>query len=181
MSLLEKAKLKDPRTNPEDWTEDELHELHNQIYSSATGQFNAITDAWHDSVNELYANILLAQEKERKENQKRKPAKTHRYLITFTLKPDAVNKSKEAEDYVVSQAKRQNALGINQMHYVVEKTKQGVPHFHVVLETDTPLKKNRFQYYEKLFGHVDISKTKGTTIDEGLNYISKESKPIKLV
>lgn len=104
---------------------------------------------------------------------------TYKYLVTFTLKPDAVEDADKAELYIHSQADRE-MLKICAMSYVKELTKAGVPHFHAVIETSKPLKRNRFQYYEKLFGHVDISRTKGQTTQEALNYISKENHPIKL-
>lgn len=109
-----------------------------------------------------------------------KEKKKYIYMLTFTLKPEAVGKAKEAEDFVRAQADRK-ALGITSYSYVKELTKAGVPHFHAVIETEIPLKKNRFQYYEKIYGKVDFSRTKGQTNQEALEYISKDSVPIVLL
>lgn len=106
--------------------------------------------------------------------------KIYRYLITFTLKPDAVDKADDAEFLVVSQAERK-ALGFLSFVYVRELTKAGVPHFHCAVETDRILKKDRFNYYIKTYGSVDISPTKAQTIQEALNYISKEAQPKRLI
>lgn len=106
--------------------------------------------------------------------------KIYRYLITFTLKPEAVHQAEEAEAFVREQSKRV-ALKWLSFTYVKELTKQGAPHFHCAVETTQALKKNRFEYYAKKFGFVDISKTRGQTIQEALTYISKEGQPIKLI
>lgn len=103
----------------------------------------------------------------------------YRYLLTFTLKPESVDKADTAEEYIKTQTDRE-ALKIVSFAYVKELTKNKVPHWHAVIETEIPVKRNRFQYYEKLFGHVDISRTKGQTTQEALNYISKDSPPIVL-
>lgn len=100
----------------------------------------------------------------------------YRYLVTFTLAPDNVSKADEAEQYIRNQPNR-SMLGIQYYAYVREQHKSGVPHWHSVVVTDRPLKRNRFQYYEKLYGKIDCSRTKGQTHQEALNYISKESVP----
>lgn len=111
---------------------------------------------------------------------KGKTIKRYMYLVTFTLKTDSIKDALQAEEFVKSQAER-TALQIKKYAYVKELTKQGTPHFHVVVETLKPLKRNRFQYYEKLFGSVDISRTKGQTTQEALQYISKDSTPVILL
>lgn len=112
--------------------------------------------------------------------------RSYRYLITFTLSPklntdlDPKDLEKVVEELVVSTAKRE-ALGITYFAFAKEYTKKGVAHWHVAIETTKCLKKNRFQYYTKTYGNVDISKTKGTTLIEALNYISKDTVPTVLV
>lgn len=108
--------------------------------------------------------------------------KSYRYLMTFTLKPSLHGDNdsyEQAEKYIKDQVHRE-ALGILEYYYIKELTKKGTPHWHVAISTSKPLKKNRVQYYEKKFGHVDLSRTKGQTLQEALNYMSKEGQPIKL-
>lgn len=107
--------------------------------------------------------------------------KAYRYLLTFTLKPEAVSKSEQAQAWLYKQAERRDTLGIRLMFIARETTKKNVPHWHVVIETSKPLKADRFHYYRSLYGYVDLSRTKAQTIQEALNYISKESAPVKLV
>lgn len=104
------------------------------------------------------------------------------YLLTFTLRPDKQSSefSEKAEEYIRDISKR-DALGIKYLAFVREHTEKGVPHWHVCIETKTALKRNRFQYYEKLYGFIDISRTKGQTTQEALNYMSKEGTPTILI
>lgn len=110
------------------------------------------------------------------QDRKNKLLKSYKYMITFTLKPDAEDDHEKAEFYIKEQVNR-DALGILQYYYVKELTKAGVPHWHVAMSTTKPFKRNRLQYYEKKFGSVDVSRTKGQTIQEALNYMSKEGQP----
>lgn len=103
-----------------------------------------------------------------------------RYLITFTLKPQSIILSDKAEEFVRTQALRKG-LNIVSFHYVKELTKNGVPHFHAVVESRTCIKHSRFIGYEKLYGKVDISQTRDKSIHEAINYISKDATPIKIV
>lgn len=107
--------------------------------------------------------------------------KVYRYLLTFTLKPEAVSKSEQAQAWLYKQAERRDTLGIRRMFIARETTKKNVPHWHVAIETSKPLKADRFHYYRSLYGYVDLSRTKAQTIQEALNYISKESVPVELV
>jgi len=112
--------------------------------------------------------------------------KTYNYLVTFTLNP-AFNtdiESSELEDivtvFIEKQAERK-PLALTYFAYVKEYTKAGNAHWHAVVTTTKPLAKNRFQYYTKTYGNIDISKTKVTTTQEALNYISKEAVPKVLI
>lgn len=102
-------------------------------------------------------------------------------MLTFTLKPEAVSKAKEAEKWIIKQAERKQTLGIKNMHMVQELTEKGVPHWHVVIETSKPMKADRFHYYRKIYGFVDVSRTKAQTTQEALNYISKHNEPVQLL
>lgn len=106
--------------------------------------------------------------------------KTYIYMITFTLRREMASEEEHAEEFIRRQAQR-SALGLLSFVYVKEYTKKGVAHWHVVVETTKPLKKNRFDYYTKKFGSIDLSRTKGTNTQEALQYISKESEPVILL
>lgn len=111
----------------------------------------------------------------------KKPAsKSHFYMVTFTLKPDAVQNADTARAFIRGTAERK-ALGIIECHIVEELTKAGVPHWHMAIATDRPLARNRFQYYEKKFGSIDLSVTKNKTLTEALNYMSKAGETEQLV
>lgn len=101
-------------------------------------------------------------------------AKKYLYLITFTLR-DAT-KAEKAEAYIREQVNRSH-LDLTRWIMAKEHTKKGTPHWHCAVESRKPIKKNRFQYYEKLFGFIDVSRTKGQNLQEALQYISKESVP----
>lgn len=105
--------------------------------------------------------------------------KRYMYMITFTLK-DPKDET-QAEEYIISQAKRE-ALQIVQYQYAKEYTKKGIAHWHVAIETKIPIKKDRFiQYYKnKSYGNIDLSRSKSTNYQNILNYISKDTNPIVL-
>lgn len=112
--------------------------------------------------------------------------KTFIYMLTFTISPTlhpVITPALEnkIEDYIKKQAERKMTLGITGFSYVKEHHKDGRPHWHASLTTSKSLKKNRFQYYTKLFGNLDFSRTKGQTNQEALNYMSKEAIPITLI
>lgn len=108
-------------------------------------------------------------------------AKKYYYLVTFTLKPEAVGDSLGAEDYIRKQFTQRKALGVQEAYMVKEQTKNDTDHWHVAVCTDKPLAKNRFSYYTKLYGFIDISKNIEKTLTNALEYISKSNTPCKLV
>lgn len=101
--------------------------------------------------------------------------KTYLYLVTFTLKPECVAQADQIEVYIKKQFTSRPTLQIVTAHIARELTKSGVPHWHVQVESSTPLSKDRFDYYRKIYGHVDISRTKAKTPQKTLEYISKET------
>lgn len=107
---------------------------------------------------------------------KKPVSKSYRYMVTFTLTPKQADKAEEAEAMIRAIADRE-ALHIERFYLVKEHTKAGVPHWHAAVETTKALSRNRFQYYEALYGHVNLSVTKAKSIAEALNYMSKESIP----
>lgn len=116
-----------------------------------------------------------------KQKEKESSVKLYYYLITFTLRPDTVNQADSAEKYIHSQFTNRRALGVREAHVVRELTKAGVPHWHVVVCTTKTLAKNRFNYYHKIFGFIDISKNHCQNLQDGLNYISKSNTPKQLI
>lgn len=104
------------------------------------------------------------------------------YLVTFNLakKPDATELAK-IKKYIVDQFTDRPALQITRAVLVMEYTKAGVEHFHVSCSSKKPLSKDRFNYFTKLYGFVDISKNKTKNLNDGLNYITKVGTPEILV
>ena len=106
--------------------------------------------------------------------------KDYIYMITFTLKPSYDGPDEEVELFIEAQAERK-ALNIKKFVYVKEKTKKGVSHWHALVVTDKCLKKDRFNYYIKKYGNIDISRNKAQTDQEILNYLSKSGTPKQLL
>jgi hypothetical protein len=50
-----------------------------------------------------------------------------------------------------------------------------------LISSTVSLKKSLFSYYQKLYGNLDFSQTKGKTDQEIKTYISKDNKPTKLI
>ncbi len=112
--------------------------------------------------------------------------KRYLYLVTFTIDPSKHPKLDDSKlldifKYISNQFQRP-PLGVTKAQIVQEgngKTKHY--HFHVAVETSKYLKKDRFHYYIKKYGQIDISKSSHDSFNEILNYISKDSLPIVLI
>lgn len=109
--------------------------------------------------------------------------KRHIYMITFTINPSKGSSEdfyEKAEELVRSTAQR-SALKLVQYQYVREYTEAGVPHWHALAVATKPIKKDRFNYYQKKFGNIDISKNRAQQTDEIINYINKFGDPVILL
>lgn len=109
---------------------------------------------------------------------------SYHYMLTLTLSPTLHPNPdliiEEVEQYIVSIGRRATALHLTNVEYAQELHKDGRPHWHILLSSEKPIKKNRFQYCSQKFGHLDFSRSKGQTNDNILNYISKDTLPIKV-
>lgn len=119
--------------------------------------------------NKLYASIVKNDEKEKKY-----------YMITYTIKENLYDKNIDYLSFVKEDLLRPS-LKLTQIYVVKEHTKKNVPHYHCAVETTRYLKKELFKYMSKKLGFVDCSKSNSNNIMEMLNYMSKESTPIKLL
>lgn len=103
------------------------------------------------------------------------------YLITFTLNkninPDQYD---QIEKFIISQALRP-ALKIVEAHYAREYTKKGIAHWHMAIKSTKFIAKNRFNYYIKNYGNIDISKSTNKSLEESINYINKEQQSIQII
>lgn len=97
----------------------------------------------------------------------------YKYFITFTLKSkDLYEKAKELV-YAIGQ--RKEALTITKFEIVEETTKQGMPHWHVLVHSEKCIKKNRFNTYTQKYGFIQIKPITTANDDEIINYINKEN------
>lgn len=108
----------------------------------------------------------------------------YHYLVTFTIDPKKHPEITEEletsiETYIKNQADRQG-LNIHEMYIVKEFHKNGRPHWHCSITTTKSLKKALFTYYQKLYGTIDLSRSKGENNQDSLNYMSKCGTPTKL-
>lgn len=111
--------------------------------------------------------------------------KTYCYLCTFTKDPTKVKDV--TDDFLFSYVKKQflrEPLKIVTAYIAQEGGEDDENkhvHWHVAVKTTKPLKKDRFNYYIKKYGNIDIDKSKCNTIDEAVNYLSKTSTPIQVI
>lgn len=121
----------------------------------------------------LCDNIANEFHREFKRQLKTSDYKRHVYMLTYTIDP---NKYKENADEIEEYINRQHtrtALKIEQYQVVKEFCKNGMPHWHALVVTTKPLKKDRFNYYISKYGNIDISKNKAQETAEILNYMTK--------
>lgn len=127
-----------------------------------------------------YKNTMLSPEMLQYFKRRARENRRYNYLITFTLKPEVTDED-EVEAYIIKQLHR-TPLQIIEAHLSKEYTKAGRAHWHVPVTTTTPLKKDRFNYYIKKYGNIDISKNKSTNnLEESLNYINKETQSRQII
>lgn len=117
--------------------------------------------------NNYQFNMLFRQKiKESKKTQ-------YYYQIVFTLK-DGVNDSEDViEDYIKKQFRRK-PLQVVKAYICKEYQKNGKAHWHVAVQTTKFLKKDRFNYYIRKYGMINITKSKHKTLDNSLNYMAKD-------
>ena len=113
-----------------------------------------------------------------KRNKELEPVQTYRYLLTFTV--GHKHDEDEVEAYIIKQLNRK-PLRLLQAYLVKEYTKKGIAHWHCPIESAIPIKKDRFNYYKKLYGNLDLSRTKAQNLEEGINYTSKDSLARKII
>lgn len=112
--------------------------------------------------------------------------KLYYYLLTFTLDPKKNTLSDDlydtVEEYICKQMKRQ-PLRVTESHIVREGSDedQKHTHWHVSVICEKHLKKDRFSYYVKLYGNIDISKSQIQSNTEHLDYMSKQNTPKRVV
>lgn len=106
--------------------------------------------------------------------------KKYRYLLTFTVR-EVPDDEDEIENYIILQMKRP-PLKIYNAYIVKEYGGQnGRVHWHVAVESLRALKKDRFHYYQKKYGLLEVNRTKAQNLHETLNYISKDDIPRRIV
>lgn len=108
-----------------------------------------------------------------------KSFKRYYYLLTFTLRK-GVNEYDKIQNYIIQRLKAP-ALQIGKCHIVKEFTAKHIPHWHCAVISKKYLSKDRFKYYEKLYGFVDISKNHSQNYSTMMEYISKSSTPTEVV
>lgn len=135
----------------------------------------------------LYSNLINSKSLlkefhiEIQRQVKEKETKYYYYLITFTLKPSIKKTEYEKiEKFILSQVTRP-ALKIKEAHYIKEYTKKNIPHWHISIKSKKFIAKNRFNYYQKHYGNIDISKSTNKSLTESLNYINKVQQSIQLL
>lgn len=150
-------------------------EVLHEMITNGTGDVDNDRVYYNSLSSERCINEYVKWLKQKDELSKQK---NYYYLITFTL-VDKDNES-SAEAYIIRQTER-SALKLQSYEYVKEYTKAGMPHWHVSAVTTKPLKKDRFHYYSKKYGSIDLSRSKAQHDFEALNYISKSATPTKLL
>lgn len=100
--------------------------------------------------------------------------KYYYYMVTFTIEDEHDPIHETIEDYIKQQFTNRPALGVVEAHMSTELTKRNIHHWHVSVKTTKHLAKDRFQYYEKLYGKIDISKNHSQNLNDSLNYIAKK-------
>lgn len=113
--------------------------------------------------------------------QLRRNSKVYQYMVTFTIDPSKhpiITDELEVKiiGYLESQPDRPS-LQVIECSYVKELCKSGKPHFHMKICTRKALRSDAFSQYVKVYGNVDISRSKHTNGKHIDIYMNKENVP----
>ncbi len=145
--------------------------------------YNYIKDGKTDLAKEILTSLRLSElqqfQKQYKSIVKLAEKEKHVYMITYTIseRKDEFT-DEDYQNMIIEDLSRKSLKGIK-CHVVKEYTKKGMPHWHSAIQSTRYLKKELFNSW-KNYGFVDCSISKTNNYMEVLNYISKESKPIKI-
>lgn len=151
-----------------------MDQLINELFGTgktATAKMFACMDK-----NIPFEDYCLAEYEHVKTIKKQSVKPKYAYFITFTLKPDA--KEEDAIALINNIPLRKDALGIISMDIVKEHTQNGVAHWHSYITSTKPIKKDRFNYYIRKCGNIDVKKARTADKQEIENYMLKESETI---
>lgn len=118
--------------------------------------------------------------------KKLKPNNKYQYIITFTIDPklNEINDEliKKVENYILNlKPFRESNENTLRCDYVREGDgKEKHIHWHFSIISKVFIIKKVFNYYEKKFGFVQISKSSDKNYKNRLDYINKEKQSINL-
>lgn len=154
----------------------------NSMFSGPWFQF---MEKYNFGNNKYMSEYIIKLLKEREKQIKRTEKKQYAYMITFTrdYKKNNDTDEKFKEFILKTLNNRKETLQLIECEYTIEGGDEVNKHYHIhvaVISTKT-LKKDNFRYVSGKYGYVDVSQSKmAKTCDEMLNYMSKQTQPIKL-
>lgn len=106
----------------------------------------------------------------------------YKYMITFTVDPKKHPNMNSAEfqtrvsDYIIKLLKP-----LSDRFYFVQEHSDTNVHWHCVIHRATRFPFVKLQYYKKVYGSVDVSKSRDVLNDQNsINYLKKEGKIINI-
>jgi len=100
-------------------------------------------------------------------------------MFTFTTDPAKADYAAQ-EEYIKSILKRKENLSLTELWYAIEHKETNF-HIHVVLASTKSIPPDAFKQYKKNWGSVQKSKLESSNSSALTDYLSKESKIIKLL
>lgn len=104
--------------------------------------------------------------------------KSYQYLVTFTIDPkkhpQITETLKEKIIRLIESTSERKALQVIECSYVEELHKSGRPHWHMKLILSKALRSDAFTQFTKVYGKVDISRSKHTNGQHIDIYMEKE-------
>lgn len=109
------------------------------------------------------------------------PKKEYKYMLTFTMDPKKIENNQSNRDkielYICNLMRKAET---SKCYYSKEHELTNC-HWHVILHRNKALESNYLSYYKKVFGHVDVSRSKILGDTESTKYLSKEGKIIEII
>lgn len=156
---------------------DKMYELYANSYVSLDKTHYSTKKKFCDEKDIDVLQFLLAQH--RSITEQMKMTGKYEYMVTFTMKDNSM--LSDAIKYLTDVIqKRREALGIVAFRYVIEHPDTNA-HIHAYIKTKIPLRKNRFNVYEKKFGFTKVDPVKKGQTLEVENYMAKEGGIITII
>lgn len=111
-----------------------------------------------------------------------KPKKDYLYMLTFTIDPKKVASLNDigTQDKIELYISKLLSRCCREVRLVKEHADTNC-HWHASIICDKYFDHKNISYYKRVYGLVDVSRTRSNSIEKTLKYMEKENEPTKII